>query len=99
MTTVRGIQFSHVLSNDVSLAPGLHFQLRSTPLTSLDLIWGDKFIPVSIFADLSGKLSLASLVLANPQAQIAITVKFEDICTDGIHNLHSNNVGNEGVLL
>lgn len=53
----------------VSLGPSLHSQLRSTPLTSLDLICIEGFIPVSIFADLFGKLSLASLVLANPQTQ------------------------------
>lgn len=90
---------SHALANNASLGPCLHSHLRSTPLTSLDLIWVEGFIPISIFADLFGKLSLASLVLANPQTQTAIAVKLEDICTDGIHNLHSNNVGNEGVLL
>lgn len=99
VTTFRGVQFSYALADNVSLGPSLHSQMRSTPLTSLDPIWGEGFIPVSIFAGLFGKLSLSSLVHVRPQAQTAITVKFEDICTDGIHNLHSNNVGNEDVLL
>ena len=66
---------------------------------SLDLVWGEGFTPVSVFADPFGTHTLASLVLASTQTQTAITVKVEDVCTDAIHNLHSNHVGNEGVLL
>lgn len=66
---------------------------------SLDLVWGEGFTPVSVFADPFGTHSLASLDLASTQTQIAIMVKVEYVSTDAIHNLHSNKVGKEGVLL
>lgn len=95
---------SHALANIVS--PNLGPSLRSLVeehtsdfWISLDLVWGEGFTPVSVFADPLGTLSLASLVLASTQIQTAIMVKVEDACTDAIHNLRSNNVGNEGVLL
>lgn len=86
---------SLALAINVSLGASLHSQVRSAPLTSLDPAWGEGFFPISIFEELFGKLSLDN---EKPQTQTAITVKFEDICTDEIHNLHSNNVGKEDVL-
>lgn len=42
---------------------------------SLYLVWGEGFIPVSVFADPFGTLLPASLVLASTQTQTAIMVK------------------------
>lgn len=95
---------SHALANIVSTKLGHSLRSLVDKHTSefwisLDLVWGERFIPVSGFADPFGTLSLASLVLASTQTQKAIMVNVVDVCADAVHNLHSNNVGNEGVLL
>lgn len=71
------------------------------PLTSgLPLIWyGVKDSPLFLFLQIPLEHSLSNLVLASTQTQTALTVKVEGVCTDAIHNLHSNNIGNEGGLL